>query len=646
MNYTISFALTGLILVSCQNHTKQPIATDNPSLPVAWTTYQKYKSYDDDFRDIRNHNVGLIEFFSDTLMNDAEEILQLCRKHHLKLAVPLGSHLLPNAEMVTEAGMTPEPAIMIGGVYMGKAIDRHLFAFTAARHRIIIEPPVYNQNFAYTIKDGSTTGHYYPGIAKPLRAEIIVPLKQFDGRQHLAIIPCTIEPINGDTVLKNESVPAGSYNHPEIKSRTLYALRFDLTGYDTAMLDKIAIAAYWNFFASDKWYMFNSTPVSAASQVTADALRKKVQQTIERWSRVNHGSFPSNDIVAMRFGDECFYITGHLTPSSPSVNFPLWDYSHSAIEDFKIHCPGTEYPRTWGFPEIYGIAAYSVWMYRLHANTARLASIVKDECNKRAPQLLIYRNTTRANVFSIWNDHDGTGNELLVRELDFANIDPYPVINGNYTNLIPMDMSYYAGLARRYNKLLIPWLQAHMYGSSLTTHVKPADIRRMVDEHLAHGIDALLWLGYGKHSFTFPAGDTSAWNEAAKQHQQLSNKHILKPQANLAAIRSYDAWALNSIADGKITHTDDWMLQQFLYVWSVTLHQHYDVFEVKPQLAQPASDSLMIQLKKYKYIVSNIDIPGAWNISSEFSCNTVIPEDEQTYRVKIKELIRQKKLLD
>ncbi|MFW6318304.1 MAG: hypothetical protein ACOC06_07555, partial [Halorubrum sp.] len=38
----------------------------------------------------------------------------------------------------------------------GRAIDRHVFKFSAGKHQIIIEPPVYNKDFAYTLGSGGT----------------------------------------------------------------------------------------------------------------------------------------------------------------------------------------------------------------------------------------------------------------------------------------------------------------------------------------------------------------------------------------------------------------------------------------------------------------------------------------------------------
>jgi len=112
------------------------------------------------------------------------------------------------------------------------------------------------------------------------------------------------------------------------------------------------------------------------------------------------------------------------------------DYSEPSIQAFHKHAGNIEYPRTWGFPEIYGEDSYGWWMYSLHEQTAALAGIVREEIAKAAPGLLLFRNTTRGGVFSLSNDHDGSGQELLTRNLDIVHLDPYPVGGGGYSAVI------------------------------------------------------------------------------------------------------------------------------------------------------------------------------------------------------------------
>lgn len=126
---------------------------------------------------------------------------------------------------------------MIGGVYQGRAIDRHVFAFAPQRHEIVIEPPVYKQGYAYARGSGSTgepeqtepIAHYFPDMGAPARAEVIVPLRAFDGRQHLQIIPAAVAEAPPGAKPENDSI-TGLPDTTETRNRKLYQLRFDLTG--------------------------------------------------------------------------------------------------------------------------------------------------------------------------------------------------------------------------------------------------------------------------------------------------------------------------------------------------------------------------------------------------------------------------------
>jgi len=66
--------------------------------------------------------------------------------------------------VVRQAGLEPVYALMIGGVYNGKAIDRHLFQFAAGKNEIVVEPPVYDKGlhipWAITpVTQGRMTSH-------------------------------------------------------------------------------------------------------------------------------------------------------------------------------------------------------------------------------------------------------------------------------------------------------------------------------------------------------------------------------------------------------------------------------------------------------------------------------------------------------
>jgi len=156
--------------------------------PMVWATYRQVNSLEEDIEDLKAHGVGLISRDARTV-EEAKAALVIARRTGIKYHISFPD-ITDHAHLVKEAGLESVPALMIAGVYNGKAIDRHLFTFTAAKHEIIIEPPVYNKDFAYT-RGSSGTGrplpteriaHYFPDIGAPERAEVIVPLKPFDGK--------------------------------------------------------------------------------------------------------------------------------------------------------------------------------------------------------------------------------------------------------------------------------------------------------------------------------------------------------------------------------------------------------------------------------------------------------------------------------
>lgn len=590
--------------------------TKNP-LPVAWVTYKQVESMEKDFADLKAHGVGLVSMGARDV-SDARKKLELARRMDMKYHINL-PEITENANLVRQAGLEPVNALMIGGVYQGKAIDRHLFRFTAGKNEIVIEPPVYNKGFAYTLGSGATgasakgepIGHYFPDMPDPVLAEIVVPLRKFDGSQHLKIVPAVISPVKAGTKPEFDSVTPDMPASVETSNRKLYRISFDLTGLDNALLDQVGIAIYWPYHGYPKYWMFGNGTISAAAESTREALRVAVRKECEKWKEANGGSFPSDVIPAARFGDECFYTTGHSqVKNSAAVNYPLWDYSEPSIQAFRRHAGDLEYPRTWGFPEVYGEDSYGWWMYTLHEQTAALAGVIREEIAKAAPGLLLFRNTTRMGVFSMSNDKDGSGQELLTRNLDIVHLDPYPVGGSGYGTAIPRDMSYCAGLARRYNRPLVPWMQAHTYGD--LQNVTPEQVDRMADEQWVQGVDAVIWLGYG---YTFPKVNPDSWERAALFHKKLATSLPPKPKAKLAVLRSYNAWASSSIWENEqLRNPADWMLQQLLDVWAVNRGQAYDVFEVKPHLTADERTAMENGLKNYQYIVSTMPWKDAFVI--------------------------------
>ena len=656
-----SLLLSLMILLSCscnQKAAKEKINPGDPEWPVAWMTYKTRvfreeipedstrRILEKEFKDLKAHNVDLLDVRPETV-TDASLLLEFARKYKMKLSIRIGED--PTVKLVEEAGLKPEPAIMIGGVYQGKAIDRHLFEFEADKQSIIIEPPVYNAHFAYINKEtGTPVGHYYPGMEAPVKAEIIVPLKTFDGHQHLEIIPAEVHQAPPASEPENDSATPEMHSNTEIKNRKLYQLQFDLTPYADVLLDKIGIAVYWEYLGYEgTWYMFSRAPVSVCHENTEISIRHDVGKKIDFWTEANGGEFPEETLFAGRWGDENFYLTGHLNNYNSVVNYPVWDYSHSFLNEFAKNAGNRiTYPRTWGFPEIYGEEAYARWRYLLHKKSAELVDIVKEEIAKVDNQFLVYRNTTRNGVFALPNEFDGSGPELLTQHYDMVHLDPYVVMVDGYRDYIIRDMSYYSGLARRYNKPLIPWVQAITDVGTLKNkggmrHPDPEQMLRMVTEHREQGIDGIMWLGYGQGRYTYPDGNPETWDKAGEVHSELKHQLPPEPEVQLAAIRPYGKKSLLSISDGKIRNPADYLLEQFLITWSVNLRQPYDIFEIPPDLSEQQLDSVSETIKKYPFIVSTIQWDNAWvigkGLEGQYYDHNLNEETRDDFIKKIKE---------
>lgn len=614
-------------------------------IPRVWAHYSEVESAAKDFADMLAHGVGMVNSRAGTI-DEARKALEAARRAGMKYNIAFAD-ITEHGPRVRAAGREPSYALMIGGVFQGKAIDRHLFRFTPGRHDVVIEPPVYNPGLPYTRgskgagKPMATDpiGHYWPDMPAPLKAEIVVPLGKFDGQQHLKIVTAEIGPAAADDRPEHDTT-AGLPDCPEIRNRKLYRLRFDLSGLDGALLDHVGIAVYWPYLGTDQYWLFGRGFVSASAETTRQTLRDTVRKTLGIWSEANGGRFPNDVVKAARFGDESFYLAGHTHLNSPAVSYPLWDASASGIQAFEKMAGRIEYPRTWGFPEIYGPDAYAWWMYSLHKNAADLAGIAREEISKLAPGLVLFRNTTRGGVFSVANDRDGSGPELLTRQLDLIHLDPYPVSASGYTSVIPRDMSYYAGLARRYRKPLVPWMQAHTYtmGKEVLQHVTPAQIDRMAEEHLRHGVDAVVWLGYCPDC-TFPKVAPESWERAAGFHKRLA-RPPRKPRAHLAVLRGYRAWSATSLWEGLIRNPADWQLQQLLEVWAVRHGQAYDVFELPPRLTPAGRSRLAEELKGYRYVVSTEPWEGAWIIGGGTAGQTADPGSDWSVQRRFEEQLR------
>lgn len=491
---------------------------DKIKFPKIWVSYTNPKeSLEEDIKDLKKHGVRGVEI--QRLEDSWPELLDLGRKYNMKYGISIGD-ITEKKSMVKKHGLEPEPAIMIGGAYRGQAIDRNVFSFSAARHTIEIEEPVYDKENCY-----DELGRYFPEMGDPLKAEIVVPLKEYDGEQHLKIIEADIS---------------------SSQEEHYYQISFDLSGIK-GDLSRVGIALYWEYEGTDEYWFFGRGNVTAWADSTREALKKEVAEKVSQLRRINDGKFPESVILA-RFGDECFYVTGHL--NSEECSAPLWDYSNSAIREFKKLRPDDEYPRTWGFPEIYGPDAYGDWMYILHKGCAELCRIVRQAFREEGTNVQVFRNITRANVFNVANYRDGTGLEMLAKELDIAHLDPYPSHGPNdyREDIIPTDMGYVCGIARRYDKPVMPWLQAHSYWASRggLDHPSPEQIEKMVKQHLMFDTIGLMWL---KYPGTF-GEKPKTWEKAKKMHKIYVNSEQPEINSSLAVIRFYNIWGLLT-ADGK-----------------------------------------------------------------------------------------------
>ena len=256
------------------------------------------------------------------------------------------------AQFADMAAHGVECAVMIGGAYRGLAIDRNLFAFSAGPQDIIVEPPVYSVGQPYA-SGGKRSGHYFGGKV-PLRAEVIVPLKLFDGAQHLKILPAEMTLAGADAKPENDTVTVAMKGTPEVEKRRLVRLLFDLTPYKDALLDKIGLAVYWaNDTESDAWKKGNGQ-MSVFSPHTRAAAVETVEFRLNRWKKANGGTFPSDVIVGLRFGDECFNVTGWLDCPAAKLAV-LRPYSMRALvcdrEGWSVKNPADallgEFVRAW-----------------------------------------------------------------------------------------------------------------------------------------------------------------------------------------------------------------------------------------------------------------------------------------------------------
>ena len=610
-------------------------ALGGDAFPRVWTSVTGGGDREEIFRLCAEQGIDCVDVGTGSVEGCAKT-LEALRRHGLKGFTGSGPNASMNARIRAADGGPCERAVCTGGAYRGLAIERNLFPFDAGPHEIVVEPPVSDggQPSSHVVKnpDGTTRtvrgGHYFGGLRPTGVAEVVVPERPYDGAPHLRIIPCEVLPANQGDVPEKDS--AAGMSGPEIENRRLVRLKFDLSGCEDCLLDKVGIAVYWESDAEGDTWKNGYGMLSVFSDVTREAARRNGRSIAERWAAANGGAFPSGEIVAVRFGDEQFNLT-RWAPS-PACSFPLWGFSESGRAAFAAAAPGLVQPRTLGCPEIYGAEAGAVALYEFHRACANLVRAFREGVREVTPDLLVFRNTTRGGVWAECNDRDGSGQELLARELDFIHLDPYPIGGRGYDNAtIPCDMDYMSGLARRFGKPLVPWMQAHSYtpgGSDSLAHPTPADMRRMWEQHRPYAPEAIIWLGFSLANrpgsviqMTFPYGAPESWAAAKDLHAEIHAMSTAQgrtaERVPLAIVRPYSTRAACCyLSDGRWRNPADRHLEAYAIAWGVDNGLQYDIFEMPPDMACNAGSGpeFIEELSRYPHVVSTIPISGLQNV--------------------------------
>ncbi|MGA3035439.1 MAG: hypothetical protein ABSD70_19310 [Terracidiphilus sp.] len=522
------------------------------------------------FADLASHGVQVIETLD----------LENARKHGLQvmLASNVGGMFMGEAfgeQDAEKMGLKPEFAVAIAGTYNGLGIDSHTFSFVRGKRTIEIGLP-----FHYAPYDWKTKKYFTNNLTfdsqfdksifstdRAFKAEAIVKQKDYDGSQHLAIIPAVIG---------------------EREDESLH-VTFDLSNVE-GDLDHTMIAVYWR-----------THQLSPAAASTREISAQSVRAVLDEFTRKNGGTFPDDVIRGMRFGDECFLRTGFA--NSPKCAIPLYDYSDSGIAGYRRLNTADEYPRIWGFPDFFGVNAYRDWLYAFHTATAELIKTVVTETHKVSPRLVVFRNPTRFNpttFATLPNDHDGCSTQLLAQQFDMVNPDPYPVARtgdsqatdcdreprlGYIASIIPLENAYWSGLVRRFGKKLVPWMQSHTFSFDLQ-HPSPENVQRMYEQVLPHNPDGIMWLGYQpgdkdeptRFGMTLPDARPETWK--AMRYVNFRAQHELGKQKKAAEVAVLRFYAERSLVDLERRNLHDrFLTEQILTGLTMDLAIPYDIFE-------------------------------------------------------------------
>ena len=533
-----------------------------------------------DFRDMKDHGIEGVEInmFPSIWVGDEidpAEALRCARKYGLQLAFTIENITL-RADRVAAHGITPTPSVMIGGSYQGQGIDWHRFSFTPAKHDIAITKPVLGSDWTSGEVDPP---EYNSLILPPHRAEVVVKEKDYDGSQHLRIIPASLE----------------------LKSNLACRMRFDLTGV-RGDLDNVMLAVYWRMrgpLEQPQAFNYLGNTASPHASGTAKGLRAQIQHELARWSEANGGTFPDDVVKGIRVGDEDYFQTVPNGPANPAQSVPLWDYSDEAIAAFKKLNPNDVYPRHWGYPEAFGEKAYADWMWSLHSACAGLLRTTKQTLrDENLGSLKIWRNITRCNSFYCGNDLGGTSLDMAARELDIVCADPYPANDRGYNGgHIPSDMGYVAGVARRHGKELMPWMQGHE-----AHNPKPEHLELIYKQHVEHEPTRIMYLGYGNLErppigtvATFPIGNRKSWELSRGLNQEFQNRTPQQIKAGVVAVRDYQVRSLNGFGREDCL---DRLFAGTLSELSARFKSHYDPIETRS-----LTELNWIELQRYAVVV-------------------------------------------
>lgn len=539
------------------------------SFPKVWISSPDAPLTAESFQDLVNHGAQVIETFD--IANARKHGLRVmlsCDAGGMFMGKPIGGR------DAAQMGLTPEYAVAIAGTYNDLSIDSHTFSFSKGQHAIEIGLPYHYAPYDWKTKTYFTENHTFDShfderifsTEHAFKAEVIVKQKDYDGQQHLSIIPAVISE----------------------RSRQSLRFTFDLTHVD-GDLDHTMLVVYWR-----------TNQLSPAAASTREIAARTVRATLDRFSSENGGVFPDDVICALRYGDECFLRTGFV--NSPRCAIPVYDYSDSGIAGFR-KLNGQEYPRGWGFPDFFGVDAYADWLYAFHSATAELVKSVVEEAHKVSPRIMVFRNPTRFNptpFATLANDHDGCSTQLLAQQFDMINADPYPVArtgdsqstnpdrdprSGYIASMIPLENSYWSGLVRRFGKKLVPWVQAHTFSHDLQ-HPSPNDVERIYEQTLAYNPDGMMWLGYQpgetaespNYGMTLPDAHPETW--VALRSINFRAQRELGKQKNIPEVAVLRFYAERSLVDLERRHLHDrFLTEQILTGLAIDLDVHYDIFE-------------------------------------------------------------------